>query len=76
MKTMTSPARSLEARIDALRNRHAKLDAQIRDEQTRPLPNMARLRGLKGRKLVLKDEMAYYDGVLRTLGHQGQEQMA
>ena len=58
---------SLEARISALRNRHAELEAHIAQEQTRPLPSMTRLRTLKTRKLMLKDEMSYYDGVLQTL---------
>lgn len=58
---------ALSARIDALRTRHAKLETAIEDEQTRPLPNATRLRHLKSQKLMLKDEMAYYDGVMRTL---------
>jgi hypothetical protein len=67
MKTSGTARKSLEARIDALRNRHARIDAMIREELGRPMPNSTRLRGLKGRKLLLKDEMAYYAGVLRTL---------
>lgn len=58
---------SVEARIAALRMRHADLEAQIDSEHSRPLPSAGRLRALKSRKLMLKDEMTYYDGVLRTL---------
>ncbi|SMX36692.1 YdcH family protein [Maliponia aquimaris] len=60
---------SVQARIAALRTRHADLEAQIDNEHGRPLPSAGRLRALKARKLMLKDEMAYYDGVLRTLAN-------
>ncbi|MBV2361309.1 YdcH family protein [Thalassococcus sp. CAU 1522] len=67
MTRQFTPPASIEARIDALRSRHGDLDARIRSEQLRPLPNAAHLRHLKSRKLKLKDEMTYYEGVLRTL---------
>ncbi len=67
MPRTNAPTDSLQARIAALRSRHAEVDAQIHAEQARPLPGMARLRLLKRRKLMLKDEMTYYEGVLRTL---------
>ena len=62
----------LSAGIVALRPRHADLEARIHAEQTRPLPSVSRLRLLKAHKLKLKDEMAYYDGVMRTLSSLGQ----
>jgi hypothetical protein len=65
--TVSRKTETLEARVTALRNRHTKLDEDIRFEQNRPLPSMGRLRVLKSRKLMLKDEMAYYNGVLQTL---------
>jgi hypothetical protein len=65
-KTHANPG-SLHARIEALKMRHAALDERIRDEQNRPLPSVSRLRMLKRHKLSLKDEMTYYDGVLRTV---------
>lgn len=70
---ISKPSRlfSIEARIAALRDRHAALDSQIDDEQNRPAPNGLRLRLLKNRKLILKDEMSYYEGVLRTLRNDG-----
>ena len=60
---------SLSARITALKDRHAELDERIHEEQSRPLPSVSRLRLLKRRKLMLKDEMSYYDGVLRTVAN-------
>lgn len=75
MTKTTAQTGTLEARIEALRSRHAELDTHIRAEQLRPLPSVSRLRLLKRRKLMLKDEMTYYDGVLRTLT-QGSERMA
>ena len=63
----TTPNSSISARIEALKARHAALDERIREEQNRPLPSVSRLRMLKRNKLILKDEMTYYDGVLRTV---------
>lgn len=72
MKQTTRPdSASLQARVNALRTRHARLDEAILAEQRRPLPSMGRLRALKARKLMLKDEMTYYRGVLQTLSSMG-----
>lgn len=60
---------SLQARMQALRSRHAEIDTHVQAEQQRPQPSLARLRQLKRRKLMLKDEMAYYAGVMRTLSN-------
>ena len=57
----------LRARLASLRERHGSLDTEIEQEQKRPAPNPMRLRLLKSRKLILRDEMTYYEGVLRTL---------
>jgi hypothetical protein len=38
--------------------RHAGLEAQIRDESSRPLPDSAKVQHLKKRKLRLKEEIA------------------
>lgn len=67
MKTAKTGTPSLEARVQALRNRHAALEQDIKSEQRRPLPSMSRLRALKSRKLMLKDEMTYYSGLMDTL---------
>lgn len=58
---------SLVARIDSLRDRHKALETQIEDEQKLSSPNWMRLRLLKTRKLILKDELSYYQGVLDAL---------
>ena len=45
-------------RIDALRAKHAALEAAIQDENNRPLPDTTRLHDLKRQKLKIKDEIA------------------
>lgn len=65
-KTLSRMA-SLSARIDALYHRKRQLDDKIAAEQARPAPDTLRLRQLKARKLFLRDQMARYEGVIRTL---------
>lgn len=48
---------SLQARLDALKERHAILDDQIADEERRPRPNEDHLSQLKLEKLRLKEEI-------------------
>ena len=48
---------SLQARLDALKGRHATLDSRIFDEDHRPQPDMDTLSRLKIEKLQLKDEI-------------------
>lgn len=67
-KTPSSTA-SLSARITALRQRHSELDSRIGRELSRPAPDSATLGRLKRHKLMIKDEMARYEGLLRALGH-------
>jgi len=52
----TSPM-SLYARLDALKERHALLEARIFDEDHRPQPDTETLSRLKIEKLQIKDEM-------------------
>ncbi len=47
----------LQARLDALKGRHASLDSRIFDEDHRPQPDMEMLTRLKIEKLQLKDEI-------------------
>ncbi|GEM_PF-1755094 len=56
----TSRDHSVRARIKALHDRHALLDAQLHDEERRAAPDAARVRSLKRRKLRLKDEIAHH----------------
>jgi hypothetical protein len=48
---------SLYARLDALKERHASLEARIFDEDHRPQPDTETLSRLKIEKLQIKDEM-------------------
>jgi len=59
--------RSLMARMATLRQRHRALDARIRDEERRPMPDMARLRRLKQEKLGLKDAIMVTRATLARL---------
>ena len=48
---------SLQSHIDALKDRHAGLEARIFDEDHRPRPDVEMLARLKLEKLRLKEEM-------------------
>lgn len=48
---------SKEDRIQALREKHAALDAQIEEENQRPHPDDDRIAQLKRQKLRIKDEI-------------------
>ncbi|SDI07080.1 YdcH family protein [Lutimaribacter saemankumensis] len=58
---------SVSARVNALKNRKSKLEGEIAAEEGRPAPDTLRLRHLKARKLLIRDQLARYEGVLRTL---------
>lgn len=49
---------SLQDRIETLRAKHAELEAAIRHEIARPLPDDRRLTDLKRHKLHIKDTIA------------------
>ena len=44
--------------VDSLRSKHAGLDAQLRQEQARPAPDIAMIQQLKKQKLKLKEAIA------------------
>lgn len=48
---------SLQDRISALRERHANLETQIDEENSRPHPDDWRITELKRQKLRIKDEI-------------------
>ena len=48
---------NLNARLDALQQRHASLETRIFDEDHRPLPDTSALIKLKLQKLHIKEEM-------------------
>ena len=66
MHTATKPA-GLAGRIEALRQRHRSLDNRVTAEHQRPRPDSAVLQGLKRKRLRLRDELARYEGLLRTI---------
>lgn len=64
---IVSRAKSISARVSALKRRKSQLEDKISAEQARPAPDHLRLRRLKSRKLVIKDQVARYDSLLRSL---------
>lgn len=48
---------TLQARLDALKERHAALELRIADEDQRPRPDSETLTRLKIEKLRVKEEM-------------------
>jgi hypothetical protein len=48
---------SLDDRIEALKQKHASLEAAIDEENARPLPNRDAISDLKRQKLRIKDEL-------------------
>jgi len=47
-----------KAYLSKLQNKHASLDAEIRQELKNPLPDTLRISTLKKRKLHLKDQIS------------------
>lgn len=69
MKTQSRIRRlSIEARMAKLRSRHSYVKNKIAEELKRPAPCSIALQHLKRRRLQIKDVIARYDGLLRTLG--------
>ena len=48
---------SLQSHVDSLKERHSRLEAQISEEDQRPLPDADNLHRLKREKLRIKEEM-------------------
>jgi hypothetical protein len=46
--------------IEALRSKHAELEAQINEEERRPAPDDIKIHELKREKLRIKDELAHH----------------
>jgi hypothetical protein len=46
--------------IEALKSKHAALEAQISEEEKRPSPDDVRIHELKREKLKIKDELAQH----------------
>ena len=46
--------------LEELQRKHHKLESEVADVQSRPLPDSLELRHLKRRKLAIKDEIERY----------------
>ena len=49
---------AVSSHIHALQSKHAGLEARLRDELARPVPDTATIQALKKQKLRLKEEIA------------------
>lgn len=49
---------SLEDRIQSLQEKHSELDAALKEEEARPMPDSITIGTLKRQKLAIKDELA------------------
>ncbi len=52
----------LEDQIQVLEQQHCDLDAALREEEARPLPNSLEISDLKRKKLAVKDQLAELTG--------------
>jgi hypothetical protein len=48
----------VSSHVSALENKHAGIEAQLREEQSRPSPDTQTIQALKKKKLRLKEEIA------------------
>ena len=53
---------SLEDQIQSLERQHSALDAALREEEARPMPNSLEISILKRKKLAIKDQLAQLSG--------------
>ncbi|MEP3029690.1 MAG: YdcH family protein [Erythrobacter sp.] len=44
--------------VSALETKHAGLEAKLRDEMSRPVPDTSAIQSIKKRKLLLKEEIS------------------
>ena len=49
---------SSSSHVTALQSKHAGLEARLRDEMARPVPDAAAVQSIKRQKLKLKEEIA------------------
>ena len=49
---------SVTDHIHTLQKKHAKLETELEDENSRPMPDSEATAGLKRQKLAIKDEIA------------------
>ncbi|MFM5948151.1 MAG: YdcH family protein [Novosphingobium sp.] len=48
-----------QSHVSALQLKHAGIERQLQEEQSRPLPDLAIIQTLKKRKLRIKEELAH-----------------
>lgn len=53
---------SIEDQIQHLEKQHCDLDAALREEEARPLPDSLEISDLKRKKLAVKDQLAQLTG--------------
>lgn len=53
---------SIQARLEALKDRHHELESKLHSEETRPAPDIETVAALKRQKLAIKDEMLRLSG--------------
>ena len=58
---------AMTSRITSLQRRHRRLDDRVAAEHRRPQPDMSVLQSLKREKLRLKEELAHFEGLMRTI---------
>lgn len=51
-------SQALSSHLEALNAKHAGLEARLREEMTRPVPDAGTIQALKKQKLRLKEEIA------------------
>ena len=51
---------SIQAHIDSLAEKREQIKAQIAEESSHPLPDLARITNLKKQNLAVKEEMQRY----------------
>lgn len=57
MATAHSSA-AASSHVNALQSKHAGLEARLRDEMARPVPDAAAVQAIKRQKLKIKEEIA------------------
>lgn len=67
---MTTRAARFGARLEALGRRHHEFETRIAAVERQPNPDALILKRLKLEKLRIMDEMACYEGLLRTVSQQ------
>lgn len=60
-------ATTLSTHVASLKTRHRKIDSEITQEHTHAAPDQTKLRWLKTRRLMLRDQMKHYEAILKDL---------